>query len=198
MSPEIATAPATTAARATSWERWWPGLASATLVAATYTAATLAGWPFHLVAVAAIIPTGIAISISDARRRIIPNRLVAAMTIAAALTIALRAYETPAVVLPAVACGALLMGIHGLLLALGGTSAGDVKLAFPLGLALGALPTENIVNWQTLLTATIAAFLISLPHAITAHTRGHQHIPFGPYLIAGTLTAIALSLGTTP
>jgi leader peptidase (prepilin peptidase)/N-methyltransferase len=69
-----------------------------------------------------------------------------------------------------------------------GMGMGDVKLAGPLGMALGYL------SWPTLLIGSFGAFVLSavVGIVIIVGRRGTRKtaIPFGPFMIAGALLAI--------
>jgi leader peptidase (prepilin peptidase)/N-methyltransferase len=70
---------------------------------------------------------------------------------------------------------------------------GDVKLSFTLGLALGVLGWGEVVVGfflSFLYGAVIGLVLI----AVRLRNR-KQHVPFGPFLVAGTVTAILVGGG---
>ncbi|MGI8445824.1 MAG: prepilin peptidase [Streptosporangiaceae bacterium] len=72
----------------------------------------------------------------------------------------------------------------------GGMGLGDSKLAASAGAALGW------ISWQALLTGTFAAFALAAVYggvllALHRATRT-SHLPFGPFILIGTLAAIAL------
>lgn len=72
----------------------------------------------------------------------------------------------------------------------GAIGMGDVKLAFPLGLFAG------YHGWETAVVALAAAFLLAgavgvLLLVLRRITR-HDHLPFGPFMVAGAWLAIAL------
>jgi leader peptidase (prepilin peptidase) / N-methyltransferase len=72
----------------------------------------------------------------------------------------------------------------------GGLGLGDAKLAASTGTALGW------ISWQTLLSGTIAAFALAGVYggALLALHRATRtsHLPLGPFILLGTLAAIAL------
>lgn len=75
----------------------------------------------------------------------------------------------------------------------GGVAFGDVKLAGLIGLYL------TWYSWTAPIAATLLAFVLALPHAITVtvRRRGTREIAFGPYMVAGALVvAAALVFGT--
>lgn len=78
------------------------------------------------------------------------------------------------------------------LLTRGAIGMGDVKLAFPLGLFAG------YHGWETAVAALVGAFLAAgavgvLLLALGRITR-HDHLPFGPFMVAGAWFAIARAL----
>ena len=74
----------------------------------------------------------------------------------------------------------------------GAVAYGDVKLAGALGLALG---------WWGIIPALLgaaAAYVLALPHAtIHAASRRGRQIPFGPYMVAGTIAVALWQILTT-
>ena len=78
------------------------------------------------------------------------------------------------------------------LLTRGAIGMGDVKLAFPLGLFAG------YHGWETAVAALVGAFLAAgavgvMLLALRRITR-HDHLPFGPFMVAGAWFAIARAL----
>jgi leader peptidase (prepilin peptidase)/N-methyltransferase len=72
----------------------------------------------------------------------------------------------------------------------GGIGLGDAKLAASVGAALGW------ISWQALFTGTFAAFALAAVYggtllALHRATRT-SHLPLGPFILIGTLAAIAL------
>jgi leader peptidase (prepilin peptidase)/N-methyltransferase len=68
----------------------------------------------------------------------------------------------------------------------GGVGFGDVKLAGALALYLGWL------SWSAPIVAVVLAFVLAAPHtiallALRRRDALKRRLPFGPYLIAGTL-----------
>lgn len=92
----------------------------------------------------------------------------------------------------AVLAGAALWAIYFALGLLGAVAYGDVKLAGALGLALG---------WWGIIPALLgaaAAYVLALPHAtIHAASRRGRQIPFGPYMVAGTIAVALWQILTT-
>ena len=90
--------------------------------------------------------------------------------------------------------GAVALGACYLVLALlgggSGMGLGDVKLAPTLGALLAW------AGWDVWLTGTVAAFLLGGAWGVVllARGRGRQaRMPFGPFMIAGALAALALA-----
>jgi leader peptidase (prepilin peptidase) / N-methyltransferase len=144
--------------------------------------------PAYLVLGAALL----AISVIDLEHYIIPNRivypvgylLVPLFALAALLGGDWRAFTRA--LLAGCAAFAVLFVIH--FVSPRGMGFGDVRLCFLLGLALGWL------GWQYVLFGIFAGFLYGA--VIGAALIGlrlrsrRQHIPFGPFLAAGTLTVL--------
>ncbi|WBB56304.1 hypothetical protein [Verrucosispora sp. WMMD573] len=83
------------------------------------------------------------------------------------------------------------LGDGYLLLALiagSGTGVGDLRLAVVLGTALGTL------GWNAVLLGAVLAYLVAAPAAFTRLVhRGEDSMAFGPYLVAGALSALLLA-----
>ena len=75
------------------------------------------------------------------------------------------------------------------LLTRGAIGMGDVKLAFLLGLFAG------YDGWETALAAMVAAFLLAgavgVALLVLRRITRHDHLPFGPFMVAGAWLAIA-------
>lgn len=168
---------------------WFLALLTAALFGAT-AARFGADWvlPAYLVLVGALV----ALSVIDLRLFLLPNRIVFPLAGASVVLLGL---------------GALLegeLGGYGRALA-GGVVAfvvfmllhlvsprsmgfGDVKLAFVLGLYLGYL------GWGEVVLGLFLGFLygavIGVALIVTGLRSRKDHVPFGPFLAAGTLTAI--------
>jgi len=142
---------------------------------------------------------GVLLARHDIRYKRLPDALnltLAAILTGAVLALALTTGEGVAAV-TAIAGGlglAVVMGCIGLA---GQVGFGDVKLALSIGLLTGWH------TWSLPLLAITIAYVLALPHAITAailRTRGRDihDLPFGPYMLAGgaaaAVAAAALSL----
>lgn len=128
----------------------------------------------------------------DVERLVLPNRIVYPLTgaVLALLTLgAIGDRDLDALVRAlaggAVAFGALLV-LH--VISPSGMGFGDVKLAFVLGLALAWLGWGDLVVgfFLSFVYGAVVSFVL-----VAARARGRRdHIPFGPFLAAGTLTAV--------
>jgi leader peptidase (prepilin peptidase)/N-methyltransferase len=134
----------------------------------------------------------IAISVIDLEHFIIPNRIVYPVGFASVILLGLAAliqhrWATFGRSLAgAFAAFAFFLVLH--LVSPRGMGFGDVRLSFVLGLFLGWL------GWAQLLGGLFAGFFFGavigiLLIAFGGHNR-RQHIPFGPYLAAGTMTFV--------
>ena len=134
----------------------------------------------------------IAISVIDLEHFIIPNRIVYPMGITSVVLLAFAAlleHDWTAygrAWLGALAAFAFFFVLH--LIAPGGMGFGDVRLSFVLGLFLGWL------GWAEVLGGLFAGFLygavIGLVMIVIGRRGRRQHIPFGPFLAAGTMTFV--------
>jgi leader peptidase (prepilin peptidase)/N-methyltransferase len=144
--------------------------------------------PAFLVLAAALV----ALSLIDLRHLILPNRIVYPLAIATPLLLALGAFgdrDGGALVralLGGVAGFAAMFVLH--VISPRSMGFGDVKLSFVLGLALGWL------GWGELVLGLFLAFLYGAVVGVVLmvlRRRGRKdQVPFGPFLAAGTLTAV--------
>jgi leader peptidase (prepilin peptidase)/N-methyltransferase len=134
----------------------------------------------------------IAISVIDLEHFIIPNRIVYPLGITSVILLAFAAlleHDWTAygrAWLGALAAFAFFFVLH--LVAPGGMGFGDVRLSFVLGLFLGWL------GWAEVFGGLFAGFLygavIGLVLIAVGRRGRRQHIPFGPFLAAGTMTFV--------
>lgn len=134
----------------------------------------------------------IAISAIDLEHFIIPNRIVypvgfaSVILLAGAAAIEHRWTPFERSLLGAVAAFTFFFVLH--VVAPGGMGFGDVRLSFVLGLFLGWL------GWPEVFGGLFAGFLLGAVIGtllIAFGGRGRkQHIPFGPFLAAGTMTFV--------
>lgn len=129
----------------------------------------------------------LALSLEDAFRRLIPDRLLVALAVNRAVwffVLGQGAAEALAV-LPACAVPAALLVLVLLWERRAGREVmggGDIKLLFVLALYLG---------WAQLLAALMAACLLGLAWA--ALVRRKKELPFGPFLAAGALLTVCFA-----
>ena len=144
--------------------------------------------PAYLVLTAGLI----AISAIDLEHFIIPNRIVYPLGFTGVVLLAGAAVGDQdwsafgRALLGAIAAFTFFFVLH--LIAPGGMGFGDVRLSFVLGMFLGWL------GWPYVLGGLFAGFLYgavigSLLIAFAGRGR-RQHIPFGPFLAAGTMTFV--------
>ena len=144
--------------------------------------------PAWLVLFAALV----AISVIDLEHYIVPNRILIPLTAAAVPLLALATLDERAGLEDFVR--GLIGGVVGLvvmfalnLISPRGMGMGDVKMSFPLGLYLGFL------GWGAMVLGFFVAFLLGALVGIglmALRRRGRKdHIPFGPFLAAGTVVA---------
>lgn len=128
----------------------------------------------------------LALSLTDAAKRIIPDRLLIVLAVnrvvwffvlregtGVALDI-LKACIVPAVLLVLVLAAEKLLDKE----VMGG---GDIKLLFVLALYL---------SWAQLLLALLAGCIAGLVYAVPARKKSGTAVPFGPFLAAGALAAV--------
>lgn len=136
----------------------------------------------------------VVLTVIDLEHRLLPNRIVYPSFIVgvAGLAVAALVDDAPER-LTDLAWGALIFG--GFFFIIGfiypaGMGGGDIKLAFVLGLFLGYLGGPGIV-----LVGMFLSFLLGGGWGIVTLLRGgtrKQQLPFGPFLVAGTVVAVAL------
>ncbi|NHC32032.1 prepilin peptidase [Dermacoccus nishinomiyaensis] len=180
--------------------------AASSLAAVLMGAAMHAWWgtrPGLVLTLVLVAPTLVRLAVIDLDVHRLPNALTlrAAGTVAAGLVLAgfVDAHRSGATVFDADAArravvGAVALGACYLVLALlgggSGMGLGDVKLAPTLGALLAW------AGWDVWLTGTVAAFLLGGAWGVVllARGRGRQaRMPFGPFMIAGALAALALA-----
>ncbi|MFD9123257.1 prepilin peptidase [Kitasatospora sp. NPDC059571] len=139
---------------------------------------------------------GVALAVADLRTRRLPDLLVLPSYPIAALLLGLAAVTADGAgpYLRALTAAALLFSAYAVLAMLGprnGMGGGDVKLAGVLGMFLGWL------GWRAVLNGTVLAFGFAsiVAAALLASRRAtwSSSIPFGPFMLAGTLAATVLS-----
>jgi leader peptidase (prepilin peptidase)/N-methyltransferase len=148
----------------------------------------------ELAALAWLVLLAVPLAFIDAAVRRLPDPLTAAAfagTIALLAVAALTGHQPGH--LGRAAIGALALAGFYLVLSLiwpGGLGLGDAKLAASVGAALGW------ISWQALLSGTFATFALAGVYggALLALHRATRtsHLPLGPFILLGTLAAIAL------
>ena len=144
--------------------------------------------PAFLVLGAALV----ALSLIDLRHLILPNRIVYPLALAVTGLLAVGASGDRdggafiRALLGGVAGFAAMFVLH--VLSPRSMGFGDVKLSFVLGLALGWL------GWGQLVLGLFLAFLygavVGVVLMVLRRRRRKDQVPFGPFLAAGTLTAV--------
>jgi len=129
------------------------------------------------------------LAVYDARWMILPDRIIVPLVAGALIYSAVTAWLThsPQVLLGALMAAVFAGGAFGLLVVVTKGKAmgmGDVKLAFAMGLILGAQGTA-----VGLLVAFNAAALIGVVLLVSKLKSRKDLIPFGPYLVGGTVVA---------
>jgi leader peptidase (prepilin peptidase)/N-methyltransferase len=138
---------------------------------------------------------GVPMAIIDARWRRLPDALTGAcLAGTAALLLAAAAVSGHWSALGRAGLGALAIAAFFVVLALAGPGSaglGDAKL----GLSTGALAAW--FGWSVLLSSVFAAFLVAAGYGVWLMASGRAtfrggSVPFGPFLLAGCLLAVAV------
>ena len=124
----------------------------------------------------------VAVSATDAERRIIPNRIVLP---AAAVVLVANTLVHPSVEWLAAGFGASAFLFLAALAYPAGMGMGDVKLALLLGVALGR--TVPVAMMLGMLSALVPSIALLVKHGSAARKMG---IPFGPFLALGGVIAL--------
>lgn len=168
---------------------WATALGTAALFGAT-AARFGGGWdlPAYLVLVGTLVP----LSIIDLRWYLLPNRIVFPLAGASVVLFGIAALGdgAPGAYGRALLAGGASFAAFGALHVVSprGMGFGDVKLAFVLGVGLGYLGWGEVVLGLFLGFGYGAVVGVGL---IVARVRSRKdHVPFGPFLAAGALTAI--------
>jgi leader peptidase (prepilin peptidase)/N-methyltransferase len=168
---------------------WFVTLGTAVLFGAT-AARFGADWvlPAYLVLVAALV----ALSVIDLRLFLLPNRIVFPLAGASVVLLGLGALAEGDLdaygraLLAAVASFLVFALLH--VVSPRSMGFGDVKLSFVLGLYLGYL------GWGEVVLGLFLGFLygavIGVGLILTGIRTRKDHVPFGPFLVAGTFVAI--------
>jgi leader peptidase (prepilin peptidase)/N-methyltransferase len=141
--------------------------------------------------VAAFLALLVAVSLIDARYRVIPNRLVYPSYVAFGALVLVGAAAGLGMSAARAALGLALYGGGLLVVALivpKGMGMGDVKLAGLIGLVLGSLGLAYVAVAAG--TAILAGGLASVAVLIAARGARGKMIPFGPFLALGAAIAV--------
>jgi len=154
-----------------------------------------AAWelPAYLVLVSALL----ALSLIDFDTFLLPNKIVYPLSVAMVVLLGLAAVLDDATgdfvraILGGLAAFGFFLVVH--LIAPRGMGFGDVKLSFSLGVALGWL------SWGLVFVGLFLGFLLGAVVGVAliatkVRTR-RDHVPFGPFLAAGTVLGILFGQG---
>lgn len=147
------------------------------------------GGPSAVAAGGVVGATGAAAAVADLRERRIPNEIVFAGLLAAAVLIASTALGGTDPVVPRALGGAVAAGVPLLVVHLvdpDGLGFGDVKLAAVLGGVLG------VVSWVLGLLMLAAASVLALA-GVAVVRAWRRSIPFGACLAGGAVVVLAVS-----
>jgi len=134
----------------------------------------------------------VALSVIDLQHFLLPNRIIYPVTGASLVLLAAAAVaaDDPDALWRCLACAVGAFAVF-LVLHLASPRAmgfGDVRLAFLLGLVLGWLGAGEVV--LGLLLGFVYGAVLGVVLLATGRRSRHDHIPFGPFLAAGALTAL--------
>jgi leader peptidase (prepilin peptidase) / N-methyltransferase len=135
---------------------------------------------------------GLALALIDIDHHRLPDAIVLPSYVVVAVTLTVASLVTDdwqALVRAAIGAAALFAGYFALALAYpSGMGFGDVKLAGVLGALLGWL------SWSALVIGTFAGFVLGALYGVALMALGRAGrktaIPFGPFMIAGSLLAV--------
>lgn len=177
-----------------------PPPAVPTALVGAVVAATLGGWagePWLVPALAVLAGSAAALSAVDLRFKRLPDALLAPTYLAVVPLVVLAALAGDhADRLPRALAAAAVLGLALLILKLArpaGIGLGDVKLVPLLGLVLGWFGWQQVVLGVFL--AYLAAALVIVAGLVARRTSLRDDVPFGPYLLAGTLLTVGLAGG---
>ncbi len=160
------------------------------------------GWPFSLSGLHLVwffygllyIIFFVALAVYDYKWFLLPDKLVFSLTALASSQVVVTTLwqrDFQAFIEPLFG-GALFFGIFWVIYQLSSgkwIGGGDVKLAFALGLIVGG-PLEAMM---VLFAASSLGTLVSVPLIVRQKKGLQQHIPFGPYLLAGCFIVMLYS-----
>jgi prepilin signal peptidase PulO-like enzyme (type II secretory pathway) len=133
----------------------------------------------------------VALAVYDFRWFLLPNKIVFPLIgLGIAQVIAVAVWDTNWNVLIGAAIGAATVGgIFYMLFQISNGSwigGGDVKL----GIVLGLLAGGALEGFLLLFVASIAALIATLPSVVQGRAKRKSHVPFGPFLIFGTIIVV--------
>jgi len=131
----------------------------------------------------------------DARWMILPDKVMVPLVVTAAVFAVTMSFVThnPRVLAGAIEAAALAGGGFYLLATATrgkGMGGGDIKLAFAMGLILGVKATG-----VAMLLAFNVAAIVGVVMIVVRRLKRKDHIPFGPYLVGGTIVAFLFGRG---
>ena len=148
-----------------------------------------------------VIAIGVVLSAIDIAHHLLPNRLVLPLypIVGVLLVLPVLAGSPMSMYVRALIAMVAVFGGYGALALIypAGTGFGDVKLAgVLLGLGLGFL------GWDVVFVGILAASLLCTAFSIAARLTGRlgrkAAVPFGPFILAGAVTALAFSAAGAP
>jgi leader peptidase (prepilin peptidase)/N-methyltransferase len=150
------------------------------------------GWAWDLPAYLVLVSALLALSLIDFDTFLLPDRIVYPLSVAMVVLFAVPAIVDSSgsdfvrALLGGLAAFGFFLTVH--LIAPRGMGFGDVKLSFSLGLALGWL------SWGSVFLGLFLGFLLGAVIGValiaTRVRSRRDHVPFGPFLAAGTVLAI--------
>ncbi len=152
---------------------------------------TAIGWSWLLVPWLLAIPVGVALAVIDWRTRLLPFRLTTPLSLVllpVVLSACLLAGDWPDVWRSLVSgAGCFLFYFVLWFINPRGMGYGDVRLAFPLGLLLGAVGVAELLFgvWM----AFVIGAVVGLARGGFRGMRG-RHIPFGPFMLMGAVAGL--------
>jgi leader peptidase (prepilin peptidase)/N-methyltransferase len=179
-----------------SWQYPIVELMTTGLFAASYVL-----WPFDLITVPdymlftswlVTLVLLVALLVYDVKWMLLPNRLMVPLVGVSAVYAAIRIglAENPLMALLGVIGGiAVASGLFYVLFQVSNgkwIGGGDVKL----GIAIGLLVTSPVLAMLTLFIASITGLIVMLPGVIRGKVGMTTQLPFGPFLIAGTIVTV--------
>jgi leader peptidase (prepilin peptidase)/N-methyltransferase len=137
-----------------------------------------------LVYLALLVPM-VVLAATDLEQRLLPHLVLDPLIIGAVVFVPFNPAVPPVAALIGAGAAVAFLGLTGLLVP-GGVAAGDQYLVVPIGLVAG---------WPTVFTAVFAGALLSalagIGLLVSRRAGLRTYIPFGPFLIAGLVIALA-------